>query len=216
MGVGSLRAPAINVNDCVTKSKFDNLYGCRESLVDGIKRATDVMLAGRLAVVCGYGNLGKDSAASLRSQRARVMVAEIHPICALQAAMAGYQVTTMDEAASQGDVFVSATGNIDVSTIDHMRHMKDRAIVCNRRRLQPLRQHCQNGATIVGAGDPDRRHLHLHPDVAGIRLRADLHFRFGAEADHSRRRDRSDARRHLLLGRIDGRALIGSIPVAIA
>src|SRR6201981_2771351 len=128
---GSLRAPAFNVNDSVTKSKFDNLYGCRESLVDGIKRATDVVVAGKLAVVCGYGNVGKGSAASLRSQGARVMVTEIDPICALQAAMEGYQVSTMDEAASQGDIFVTATGNIDVITIDHMRHMKDRAIVCN-------------------------------------------------------------------------------------
>ncbi len=128
---GLLKAPAINVNDSVTKSKFDNLYGCRESLVDGIKRATDVMLAGKLAVVCGFGNVGKGSAASLRSQGARVMVTEIDPICALQAAMEGYQVTTMDEAAAQGDIFVTATGNIDVITIDHMRHMKDRAIVCN-------------------------------------------------------------------------------------
>jgi adenosylhomocysteinase len=128
---GSLKAPAFNVNDSVTKSKFDNLYGCRESLVDGIKRATDVMLAGKLAVVCGYGNVGKGSAASLRSQGARVMVTEINPICALPAAMEGYQVTTIDEAAAQGDVFVTATGNIDVITIDHMRHMKDRAIVCN-------------------------------------------------------------------------------------
>jgi adenosylhomocysteinase len=128
---GSLKAPAFNVNDSVTKSKFDNLYGCRESLVDGIKRATDVMIAGKLAVVCGFGNVGKGSAASLRNQGARVMVTEIDPICALQAAMEGYQVTTMDEAAAQGDVFVTATGNIDVITIDHMRHMKDRAIVCN-------------------------------------------------------------------------------------
>jgi adenosylhomocysteinase len=128
---GTLKAPAINVNDSVTKSKFDNLYGCRESLVDGIKRATDVMLAGKLAVVCGYGNVGKGSAASLRSQGARVMVTEIDPICALQAAMEGYQVTTMDEAASQGDIFVTATGDVDVITIDHMRQMKDRAIVCN-------------------------------------------------------------------------------------
>jgi len=131
MGDGSLKAPAFNVNDSVTKSKFDNLYGCRESLVDGIKRATDVMLAGKLAVVCGYGNVGKGSAASLRSQGARVMVTEIDPICALQAAMEGYQVTTMEEAAAQGDVFVTATGNIDVITVDHMRQMKDRAIVCN-------------------------------------------------------------------------------------
>ena len=129
---GKLLVPAINVNDSVTKSKFDNLYCCRESLVDAIRRATDVMLAGKLAVVCGYGNVGKGSAASLRSQgAARVMVTEIDPICALQAAMEGYQVTTMDEAASQGDVFVTATGNIDVITIDHMRKMKDRAIVCN-------------------------------------------------------------------------------------
>src|SRR5208282_2914073 len=128
---GSLKAPAINVNDSVTKSKFDNLYGCRESLVDGIKRATDVMLAGKLAVVCGYGNVGKGSAASLRSQGARVMVTEIDPICALQAAMEGYQVTTMDEAAPIGDIFVTATGNIDVITLDHMRQMHDRAIVCN-------------------------------------------------------------------------------------
>jgi adenosylhomocysteinase len=131
MREGSLRAPAFNVNDSVTKSKFDNLYGCRESLVDGIKRATDVMLAGKLAMVCGYGNVGKGSAASLRSQGARVMVTEIDPICALQAAMEGYQVTTMDEAAAQADIFVTATGNIDVITIDHMRRMKDRAIVCN-------------------------------------------------------------------------------------
>src|SRR5271166_684565 len=128
---GSLKAPAINVNDSVTKSKFDNLYGCRESLVDGIKRATDVMVAGKVAVVCGFGNVGKGSAASLRSQGARVMVTEIDPICALQAAMEGYQVTTMDEMASQGDIFVTATGNIDVITVDHMRQMKDRAIVCN-------------------------------------------------------------------------------------
>jgi adenosylhomocysteinase len=109
MGDGSLKAPAFNVNDSVTKSKFDNLYGCRESLVDGIKRATDVMLAGKLAVVCGFGNVGKGSAASLRSQGARVLVTEIDPIWALQAAMEGYQVTTMDEAAFQADIFVTAT-----------------------------------------------------------------------------------------------------------
>src|SRR5882672_3764680 len=131
MREGKLKVPAFNVNDSVTKSKFDNLYGVRESLVDGIKRATDVMLAGKIAVVCGFGDVGKGSAASLRSQGARVMVTEIDPICALQAAMEGYQVTTMNEAASQGDIFVTATGNIDVITIDHMRHMKDRAIVCN-------------------------------------------------------------------------------------
>jgi adenosylhomocysteinase len=128
---GLLKVPAINVNDSVTKSKFDNLYGCRESLVDGIKRATDVMVAGKIGVVCGYGDVGKGSAASLRSQGARVLVTEVDPICALQAAMEGYQVVTMDEAASQGDIFVTATGNVDVITLDHMRQMKDRSIVCN-------------------------------------------------------------------------------------
>jgi adenosylhomocysteinase len=128
---GTLLFPAINVNDSVTKSKFDNLYGVRESLVDGIKRATDVMLAGKIAVVAGYGDVGKGSAASLRSQGARVMVTEVDPICALQAAMEGYQVVTMEDAAPVGDIFVTATGNVDVITIDHMRAMKDRAIVCN-------------------------------------------------------------------------------------
>ncbi len=128
---GTLKVPAINVNDSVTKSKFDNLYGCRESLVDGIKRATDVMVAGKSAVVCGYGDVGKGSAASLRSQGARVMVTEIDPICALQAAMEGYEVVTLEDAVSQGDIFVTTTGNIDVITLDHMRDMKDRAIVCN-------------------------------------------------------------------------------------
>lgn len=131
MKAGELKVPAINVNDSVTKSKFDNLYGCRESLVDGIKRATDVMLAGKVAVVAGYGDVGKGSAASLRGQGARVLVTEIDPINALQAAMEGYQVVTMEEAAAQGDVFVTATGNVDVITIEHMRAMKDRAIVCN-------------------------------------------------------------------------------------
>tara|TARA_Y100000588_G_scaffold286634_2_gene304576 strand:- start:902 stop:2197 length:1296 start_codon:yes stop_codon:yes gene_type:complete len=128
---GTLKVPAINVNDSVTKSKFDNLYGCRESLVDGIKRATDVMVAGKTAVVCGYGDVGKGSAASLRNQGARVLVTEIDPICALQAAMEGYEVTTMDASAAIGDIFVTTTGNVDVITLDHMREMKDRAIVCN-------------------------------------------------------------------------------------
>jgi adenosylhomocysteinase len=128
---GSLKVPAINVNDSVTKSKFDNLYGCRESLVDGIKRATDVMLAGKVAVVAGYGDVGKGSSASLRGQGARVLVTEIDPICALQASMEGYEVVTMEDAASQGDIFVTTTGNIDIITLDHMREMKDRAIVCN-------------------------------------------------------------------------------------
>ena len=128
---GGLPFPAINVNDSVTKSKFDNLYGCRESLVDGIRRATDVMLAGKVAVVAGYGDVGKGSAASLRQGGARVMVTEIDPICALQAAMEGYEVVTMEQAAPKADIFVTATGNRDVITLDHMRDMKDRAIVCN-------------------------------------------------------------------------------------
>ena len=128
---GTLLVPAINVNDSVTKSKFDNLYGVRESLVDGIRRATDVMMAGKIAVVCGFGDVGKGSAESLRSQGARVVVTEIDPICALQAAMEGYEVNTMDEMAPKGDIFVTATGNLDVITLDHMRQMKDRAIVCN-------------------------------------------------------------------------------------
>ena len=128
---GSLGVPAFNVNDSVTKSKFDNLYGCRESLVDGIRRATDVMLAGKVGVVCGYGGVGKGSAESLRAAGARVLVTEVDPICALQASMEGYEVVTMDQAAGQGDVFVTATGNVDVITLDHMRVMKDLAIVCN-------------------------------------------------------------------------------------
>src|SRR6516162_8692494 len=128
---GTLLWPAINVNDSVTKSKFDNLYGCRESLVDGIRRGTDVMMAGKVAMVAGFGDVGKGSAASLRQAGCRVMVAEIDPICALQAAMEGYEVTTMEDAAPRADIFVTATGNLDVITIDHMRKMKDRAIVCN-------------------------------------------------------------------------------------
>ncbi len=128
---GTLLWPAINVNDSVTKSKFDNLYGCRESLVDGIRRGTDVMMAGKLAMVCGFGDVGKGSAASLRNAGCRVMVSEIDPICALQAAMEGYEVTTMEDAAPRADIFVTATGNIDVITVEHMRRMKDRAIVCN-------------------------------------------------------------------------------------
>src|SRR5471032_1371153 len=128
---GNLLFPAINVNDSVTKSKFDNLYGCRESLVDGIRRGTDVMMAGKLAMVAGFGDVGKGSAASLRQAGCRVMVSEIDPICALQAAMEGYEVVTMEEAAPRADIFVTATGNVDVITVDHMRAMKDRAIVCN-------------------------------------------------------------------------------------
>jgi adenosylhomocysteinase len=128
---GRLLFPAINVNDSVTKSKFDNLYGCRESLVDGIRRGTDVMMAGKVAFVAGFGDVGKGSAASLRQAGCRVLVAEIDPICALQAAMEGYEVATMDDAAPRADIFVTATGNVDVITIEHMRRMKDRAIVAN-------------------------------------------------------------------------------------
>jgi len=128
---GRLLWPAINVNDSVTKSKFDNLYGCRESLVDGIRRATDVMMAGKVAMVAGFGDVGKGSAASLRNAGARVLVSEVDPICALQAAMEGYEVVTMEDAAPRADIFVTATGNVDVITVEHMRAMKDRAIVCN-------------------------------------------------------------------------------------
>jgi adenosylhomocysteinase len=128
---GELLFPAFNVNDSVTKSKFDNLYGCRESLVDGIKRATDVMVAGKVAVVCGYGDVGKGCAQSLRSYGARVLITEIDPICALQAAMEGYQVVTMEEAAPMGNIFVTTTGNIDVITVEHLKQMPDQAIVCN-------------------------------------------------------------------------------------
>ena len=128
---GSLMIPAINVNDSVTKSKFDNLYGCRESLVDGIRRATDVMMSGKVAIVAGFGDVGKGSAASLRQSGARVMVTEADPICALQAAMEGYEVVLMDEAINKADIVVTATGNIDIVTADHMRNMKDRAILCN-------------------------------------------------------------------------------------
>jgi len=128
---GRLLFPAINVNDSVTKSKFDNLYGCRESLVDGIRRGTDVMMAGKVAMIAGFGDVGKGSAASLRQAGCRVMVSEVDPICALQAAMEGYEVTTMEDAAPRADIFVTATGNIDVITIEHMRKMKHRAIVAN-------------------------------------------------------------------------------------
>ena len=144
---GTLKIPAFDVNGSVTKSKFDNLYGCRESLVDGLKRATDVMVAGKTVVVCGYGDVGKGSARSLRGQGARVLVTEIDPICALQAAMEGYQVTTMDEAVSVGDIFITATGNRDIITLEHMREMKDRAIVgnighfCNEVQIDALRNY---------------------------------------------------------------------------
>ncbi len=131
MEKGTLLVPAINVNDSVTKSKFDNLYGCRESLVDGIKRATDVMIAGKVAVVCGFGDVGKGSAASLRGLGARVIVTEIDPINALQAAIEGYEVTTLEETLGRGDIYVTCTGNVDIITVEHMKLMKDQAIVCN-------------------------------------------------------------------------------------
>jgi adenosylhomocysteinase len=131
IAAGTLKIPAINVNDSVTKSKFDNLYGCRESLVDAIKRATDVMIAGKTAVVCGYGDVGKGSAQALRALSAQVWITEVDPICALQAAMEGYRVVTMDYAKDKADIFVTATGNIDVVTREHMNHMKNNAIVCN-------------------------------------------------------------------------------------
>ena len=128
---GTLLVPAINVNDSVTKSKFDNLYGCRESLADGIKRATDVMIAGKVVVVLGYGDVGKGCAKSMRSYGARVLITEIDPICALQAAMEGFEVTTVEEALSEGNIWVTATGNKDVITASHLSRMKDEAIVCN-------------------------------------------------------------------------------------
>jgi adenosylhomocysteinase len=129
--VGALLVPAINVNDSVTKSKFDNLYGCRESLADGIKRATDVMVAGKVCVICGYGDVGKGSARALRGMGARVVVTEIDPINALQAAMEGYEVTTVEDTLGRGDIYVTTTGNVDIITLEHMQHMKDQAIVCN-------------------------------------------------------------------------------------
>ncbi|MFO8042267.1 MAG: adenosylhomocysteinase, partial [Alkalispirochaeta sp.] len=128
---GTLLVPAINVNDSVTKSKFDNLYGCRESLIDGIKRGTDVMIAGKTAVVCGYGDVGKGSAQSLRGQGARVIITEIDPICALQASMEGFEVKTLEDALPEADIFVTATGNKDIITLEHMRQMKNQAIVAN-------------------------------------------------------------------------------------
>jgi adenosylhomocysteinase len=128
---GKLLVPAINVNDSVTKSKFDNLYGCRESLGDGIKRATDVMMAGKVAVICGYGDVGKGSAQSLKGLGARIVVTEIDPINALQAAMEGFEVTTIEDTLGRGDIYVTTTGNVDIITLEHMQHMKDQAIVCN-------------------------------------------------------------------------------------
>ena len=162
MEKGSLLVPAINVNDSVTKSKFDNLYGCRESLVDGIKRATDVMVAGKVAVVCGFGDVGKGSAASLRGLGARVVITEIDPINALQAAIEGYEVTTVEETLGRGDIYVTCTGNVDIITLEHMKLMKDQAIVCNighfdnEIQMEPLNAH-------VAAGGATR--LNIKPQV---------------------------------------------------
>src|SRR3984885_648905 len=155
---GKLLVPAINVNDSVTKSKFDNLYGCRESLVDGIKRATDVMVAGKVAVVCGYGDVGKGSAASLRGMGARVIVTEIDPINALQAAMEGYEVTTLEETLGRGDIYVTTTGNVDIITLDHMRHMKDQAIVCNI-------GHFDNEIQMEKLNESDAKKIEIKPQV---------------------------------------------------
>ncbi|KIG17698.1 Adenosylhomocysteinase [Enhygromyxa salina] len=156
---GGLKMPAINVNDSVTKSKFDNLYGCRESLADGIKRATDIMVAGKTVVVCGYGDVGKGSVQSMRGFGARVLVTEIDPICALQAAMEGYEVTTMEDAAPIGDIFVTTTGCCDVITIDHMRKMKDEAIVCN---IGHFDSEIQVAAL---ANDPEIKEINVKPQV---------------------------------------------------
>lgn len=156
---GTLLFPAINVNDSVTKSKFDNLYGCRESLADGIKRATDVMIAGKVVVVLGYGDVGKGSAKSMRSYGARVIVTEIDPICALQAAMEGFEVTTIDEALKEGNIFVTTTGNKDVITLEHMSKMKDEAIVCNI-------GHFDNEIQVDALNDaPGVDHINIKPQV---------------------------------------------------
>ena len=156
---GTLLVPAINVNDSVTKSKFDNLYGCRESLVDGIKRATDVMIAAKVAVVCGYGGVGKGCAQALRAQGAQVFVTEVDPICALQAAMEGFRVTTLQDTLDQGDIYVTATGNCDIITLEHMRQMKDQAIICNI-------GHFDNEIQVAALQSaPDVRHEVIKPQV---------------------------------------------------
>jgi adenosylhomocysteinase len=155
---GTLLVPAINVNDSVTKSKFDNLYGCRESLADGIKRATDVMVAGKVCVVCGYGDVGKGSAHSLRGLGARVVITEIDPINALQAAMEGYEVTTLEDTLGRGDIYVTTTGNVDVITLEHMRHMKDQAIVCNI-------GHFDSEIQVENLNNSDAKKIEIKPQV---------------------------------------------------
>ena len=162
---GKLLVPAINVNDSVTKSKFDNLYGCRESLADGIKRATDVMIAGKVVVVLGYGDVGKGSAKSMRAYGSRVIVTEIDPICALQAAMEGFEVTTIEEALKEGQIFVTTTGNKDVLTLEHMKHMKDEAIVCNI-------GHFDNEIQVEGLeNDPEIEKITIKPQVDRYRFK---------------------------------------------
>jgi adenosylhomocysteinase len=156
--VGKLLVPAINVNDSVTKSKFDNLYGCRESLADGIKRATDVMVAGKVAVVCGYGDVGKGSSHSLRGMGARVIVTEIDPINALQAAMEGFEVATVEDTLGRGDIYVTTTGNLDVITLEHMRHMKDQAIVCNI-------GHFDSEIQVENLNNSDAKKIEIKPQV---------------------------------------------------
>jgi adenosylhomocysteinase len=160
-----LLVPAINVNDSVTKSKFDNLYGCRESLADGIKRATDVMIAGKVVVVLGYGDVGKGSAKSMRAYGSRVIVTEIDPICALQAAMEGFEVTTIEEALKEGQIFVTTTGNKDVLTLEHMKQMKDEAIVCNI-------GHFDNEIQVEGLeNDPEVEKINIKPQVDRYRFK---------------------------------------------
>ncbi len=186
MKEGSLLFPAINVNDSVTKSKFDNVYGCRHSLIDGINRATDVLIGGKVAVVCGYGDVGKGSAESLKGQGARVIVTEIDPICALQAAMDGYQVTTLEEVLPIADIIVTATGNTDVVTVEHMKSMRHNAIVANI-------GHFDNEIDMAGLEAPGRRRAH-HRQAAGRRVdlpRGQGHHRaLRGSPDEPRQRDR--------------------------
>ena len=192
MAAGKLLVPAINVNDSVTKSKFDNLYGCRESLVDGIKRATDVMIAGKVAVVCGFGDVGKGSAASLRGLGARVVITEIDPINALQAAIEGYEVTTLEETLGRGDIYVTATGNVDIITLEHMKLMKDQAIVCNighfdnEIQMEPL-----------NASGAVRTNIKAQVDKYNLRQRQQHLYPRGRPPRQSRLRHRSPQLRHV-------------------
>lgn len=172
MARGELLIPAINVNDSVTKSKFDNLYGCRESLADGIKRATDVMIAGKVVVVAGYGDVGKGCAHSMRSYGARVLITEIDPICALQAAMEGFEVTTMEEAVKEGNIFVTTTGDCDIITLEHMKAMKDQAIVCN---IGHFDDEIQVDRLV---NYPGIRHLNIKPQVDKYTFPEDGHSIF--------------------------------------